>query len=186
MTRTNFPRFVLMLTFNLTLVFGYSQATHEAVILINNSPVKAEISADGTIIRVIENLGKEDLIGFALKESDYVAYLKKIAPTDKPKTQSTETLEEPFIVDLAFKSKSEVLDDQAIALLEKVVTQMRENPNQKITLKTLQNKDGATIHTTRSNNIKSYLVLRGVAESKLKFEPSIANKDANEVKIYIK
>ena len=81
MNNTNFPQILLVFIAMFSQEFAFGQATKEAVILYNSLPVKAEITTDGNVNRIISE-EPDFLKGFTLKVQDYGQF---VAQTEAPK-----------------------------------------------------------------------------------------------------
>lgn len=187
MNNTNFPQFVLMLVFSLTGLTLSAQEIKEAVILYNTQPVKAEITADGTVNRIISE-APDHLKGFKLKEQDYGQFIenqkKSVVPVAKSQPYAIVSNEQSVV---KFEIGYATLSDDAIDILDKVVMHLRTNPNEKAVLVSLSKLNNSPITKNRLNSIRSYLKIRGIDTERVLIESLLGDLDIDEIKInYLK
>ncbi len=78
MLYTNIPRFVVLVFSIMACTVLSAQTTKQAVILYNSSPVKAEITSDGFVNKIISE-EPNFLSGFVLTIQDYAHYQELLA-----------------------------------------------------------------------------------------------------------
>lgn len=184
MIRTNFPRFVfltIVMTVGCTL---YSQDSKEAVILLNTKPVFAQITMDGSVLKVIRD-EPDYLEGFILQVPDYVKYLEELnrIKSEKAVSGPTANVINGELITVPFEPGFAVLTDQAIVQLDNAIKLLKTNPNGKLILRTLSISNATILDQNRINSIKSYFNIRGLKPELILYEAMRGNTNLNEVKI---
>jgi outer membrane protein OmpA-like peptidoglycan-associated protein len=186
MISTNFPRFVLLSVSLLTGITLFSQNTKEAVILYNSQPVKAEITSDGNVNKIISEV-PDFLKGFTLKVQDYGQFIAEKQDTKSetivPSSQSYAIVGKEFKL-VRFEPTFATLSDEAIVELDKIIAHLRQEPNEKAVLVTLSRLESALISKNRQNSIRTYLKIRGIDPERVLFESLLGEKDVDEVKVH--
>lgn len=186
MIHTNFPRFVfltIVMTVGCTL---YSQNSKEAVILLNTKPVFAQITMDGSVLKVIRD-EPDYLEGFILQVPDYVKFLEELNKSKSEKSVTDLNLKSNVINDelitVPFESGFAVLTDKAIVQLDNAIKLLKTNPEGKLILRTLSISNATILDQNRINSIKSYFKIRGIKPELILYEAMRGNTNLNEVKI---
>jgi thymidylate synthase len=161
------------------------QETKEAVILYNTQAVKAEITSDGTINRIISE-EPDYLKGYTLTVQDYGQHIEKSKIKEDKKVASSQ----PYAVFASeyklvkFEPNHATLSDEAIDILEELVTQLRKSNDEKVVLVSLSQLENGLINKNRLNSIRSYFKIRGINSERVLIESLLGEKDVDEIKIH--
>jgi len=167
-----------------------AQETKESVILYNSVPVRAEITNDAEIKRVIKE-EPDYLKGFTLKIQDYGQFV------DQDKTKDTAVnealpgenkeagkIEEVVFVEIVFEPGFSTLSDQAVERLDTIIKRLKNEPDLRVLIRALSFKSDGSVTKNRLNSIKTYFKLRGIAQERVLIEKLQGDRDADEVKIF--
>lgn len=143
-----------------------AQNAKEAVILYNTEPVKAEITPNGEVVRII---GPEFdyLKGFKLISYDY---------TNVTASDNTKLRLDPFRdintseakgYEIKFESGFATLNQNALKELDEVVAKMTSEPNTKILIADFEQYEADILARNRVNSIRKYLKLKGIDEGRV-------------------
>ena len=181
---TNFPQFVLLFVLTLTNMTLFAQDTKEAVILYNTQPVRAEITTDGQVNRIIRE-EPDYLKGFQLKIQDYGQFIEKQSEplVNAPKSQPYAIFASDYKL-VKFETNHATLSDDAIDVLEAIVVNMRSTPELRIVLVSLSKLDNSLVTKNRLNSIRSYFKIRGIDTSRILIESLLGEIDVDEIKIH--
>lgn len=187
---SNVLRLYVIATFCVMNLIMQAQETKEAVILYNSVPVRAEISSDAEVKRVIRE-EPEYLKGYSLKIQDYGKFVdqSEVKPSQVVVDSSQETagktiIEEDGFVELVFDPGFATLSDQSVYRLDSVVKRLKNDAALFVTLRALSLKSDGSVTKNRLNSIKTYLRLRGVEQGRVLIEKLQGDRDADEVKIF--
>lgn len=182
--------FLSVLTFFAVNMVAVAQETKESVILYNSVPVRAEITSDAEIKRVIKE-EPDYLKGFSLKIQDYGQFVDQGKPQvvtsaeDLSKeTEVTGKVEESGFVEIIFDPGFATLSDQSVERLDAVVKRLKNENTLNVLLRALSLKTDGSVTKNRLNSIKTYLKLRGIAQERVIIEKLQGDRDADEVKIF--
>jgi outer membrane protein OmpA-like peptidoglycan-associated protein len=159
MNRTNFPRFVLIASLIGFYSIMFAQKNKEAVILINTSPVLAEISADANIVKVISEQ-PDYMKGFVLSGYVVPEEIKSILeiPQFQPyKVVSTDKLT------VYFSDGFATLSNSAIEVLDLIVLELNNNPERKVMVTVYEDNLNSVLTKNRVNAIKSFLRVENIS-----------------------
>jgi hypothetical protein len=191
--RTNYLNkcgYLSVLTFFTVHMVAIAQDTKESVILYNSVPVRAEITSDAEIKRVIKE-EPDYLKGFSLKIQDYGQFVdqgkaKVVTVTEAlPSEQNgTGKVEEAVFVEIVFDPGFATLSDQSVDRLDAIIKRLKNEPDLTVLMRALSLKTDGSVTKNRLNSIKTYFKLRGIAQERVLIEKLQGDRDADEVKIF--
>lgn len=167
-----------------------AQETKESVILYNSVPVRAEITSDAEIKRVIKE-EPDYLKGYSLKIQDYgqfvdqdktnVAAVNESLPGEHKEAVK---IEEAVFVEIVFEPGFSTLSDQAVERLDTIIKRLKNEPELTVLIRALSLKSDGSVTKNRLNSIKTYFKLRGLVQERVLIEKLQGDRDADEVKIF--
>ncbi|MBK6497939.1 MAG: hypothetical protein IPJ39_03885 [Saprospiraceae bacterium] len=187
MNNTNFPQILLVFIAMFSQEFAFGQATKEAVILYNSLPVKAEITTDGNVNRIISE-EPDFLKGFTLKVQDYGQF---VAQTEAPKKNDPVASSQSYSINagelasVKFDPDYATLSDETISTLDQIIALLKDDNQAKISLETISKLNTALVSKNRFNSIRTYLKIRGIDPERISFQSLVGDTDVNQVKIYL-
>jgi hypothetical protein len=180
----------LVALFCATNLILQAQETKEAVILYNSVPVRAEITNDAQVKRVIRE-EPAYLKGYSLKIQDYGEFVdqseekpSQVVVDSSQQTVGKTITEEDGSVEIIFDPGFATLSDQSVYRLDGVVKRLKNDAALFVTLRALSLKSDGSVTKNRLNSIKTYLRLRGVEQGRVLIEKLQGDRDADEVKIF--
>jgi hypothetical protein len=179
----------VLVFFAVSMVAG-AQESKESVILYNSVPVRAEITSDAEIKRVIKE-EPDYLKGFSLKIQDYGQFVdqnkaKVTTDTETLPGENKETgeIEEAVFVEIVFDPGFATLSDQSVDNLDAIIKRLKNEPDLTVLMRALSLKTDGSVTRNRLNSIKTYFRLRGIAQERVLIEKLQGDRDADEVKIF--
>jgi hypothetical protein len=194
--RTNYLNkcgYLSVLAFFAVNAVAGAQETKESVILYNSVPVRAEITKDAEIKRIIKE-EPDYLKGFSLKIQDYGQFVDqdktKVAATaeaennEAGKMDEAGKTEEAVFVEIVFDPGFATLSDQSVDRLDAIIKRLKNEPDLTVLIRALSLKTDGSVTRNRLNSIKTYFKLRGIAQERVLIEKLQGDRDADEVKIF--
>lgn len=167
--------------------FAFGQTTKEAVILYNSLPVKAEITSDGNVNRVISE-EPDFLKGFTLKVQDYgqlVAQREEVQKVNPVASSQSYSINAGELASVKFDPDYATLSDETISTLDQIIALLKADNQAKISLETISKLNTALISANRFNSIRTYLKIKGIDSNRISFQSLVGDTDVNQVKIYL-
>jgi outer membrane protein OmpA-like peptidoglycan-associated protein len=179
MNGTNFPRFVLLVGLIGFYSIMFAQQNKEAVILINTSPVLAEITADANVVKVISEQ-PDHMKGFVL--SGYVVREEKKSILELPQFQPYRVVSTDKLT-VYFSDGFATLSNSAIEVLDSIVLELKNNPDRKVMVTVYEDNLNSNLIKNRVNAIKSYLRVENISLDRVVINTVMGLAPSNQLDI---
>lgn len=179
MNRTNFPRFVLLACLIGLNSVVFAQQNKEAVILVNASPVLAEITADANIVKVISEQ-PDYMKGFVL--SGYIVPEEINSTLKIPQFQPYKVVSTDKLT-VYFSDGFATLSNSAIDVLDLIVLELKNNPERKVMVTVYEDNLNSVLTKNRVNAIKSYLRVENISLDRVVINPVLGLAPSNQLDI---